>query len=206
MNLLDKIQTTLADLFASFSPQQALTVEQNIKKTLPSLDSPSHELLILMEDKNIKFDEFLADKCLPLLRFYLAPSAMQQEIFLSQTQLAELFSSIPVVEAYVLKQKIENTLHYLTIRGDNSVVAFPQSDNKLRITESAKLAQLQQSFNRTKTCDYLDCFYQLQAGKLQIVDSQQSFHQNMILYSELSPLQQLEAQALLKQNKSVASA
>jgi hypothetical protein len=204
MNLLDKIQATLADLFASFNPQQALIVAQNIEQTVPSLDSPAHELLILMEDKNIKFESFLADKCLPLLRFYLAPTAMQQDIFLSQSQLAQFFSSMPVVEAYVLKEKIEITQHNLQSRNNNSVVAFPHSDNTLQVTDSVKLAQLQKSFHSEKTCAYLNCFYQLQAGKLQLVDSQQSFHQNMILYSELSPLQQLEAQTLLKQNKNIA--
>lgn len=206
MNLLDKVQTTLISIFASFNPQQALIAEQNINSTLASLDNPAHELLILMDDKKIKFDEFLADKCLPLLRFYLAPAAIQQEIFLSPTQLMEFFSSIPVVEAYVLKEKINMTMCYLPVRGDRSVVAFPQSDNALRTTGAAKLAQLQQSFHSTQSCNYLDCFYQLQAGKLQIVDSQQSFHQNMILYSELSPLQQLEAQKLFKQNRRIASA
>jgi|GEM_PF-5997310 len=206
MSLFDKIQATLADIFSNFDSQQALTVKQNITEALPNLTAPAHQLLILMKDKNIKFDEFLADKCLPLLRFYLAPTAMQQAIFLSQSQLTQFFSLIPVVEAYVLKEKITLTLHLLERRDDSSVVPFPPSDDRLRIAESAKLKELQKSFHSTKTCAYLDCFYQLEAGKLQIADSQQNFHQNMILYSELSPLQQLEAQALVKQSKNVASA
>ncbi|MCG6199892.1 hypothetical protein [Psychromonas antarctica] len=154
MHLLDKIKTTLVDFFNSFDPQQAVMMAQNIQKKLVEPLSPAHQVLLLMDDKNIKLDDFSADKYLPLLHFYLPPIKMQQAIFLSQ----------------------------------------------------AKLAQLQQSFHSTKTCDYLDCFYQLQAGKLQVVNTQQSFHQNMILYSELSPLQQLEAQKLLKQKRNVASA
>lgn len=194
MHFAEKIQLTLDKLFAGFDAQQIATIDKDLKQILTLLDSSGHQVLILMQENNIKPDEFLADKCLPLIRFNLLPDKNQQKIFLSREKLNKLFTEIPTVEAYIFKSAIETALQKR------------KSDlQKVQSLLPPKVDHNKPSSGPTPP-RYLECFYQLQEGKLQIVDNQQEYQSGMLVYSELSPLQQLEAQRLCKESKKRASA
>ena len=179
MHLLMKIEATLDELFASFKVQQLSVVNDNLQQTLPLLDSSAHQLLTFMQEKEIEFNEFFADKCLPLTRFYLAPNEVQQQLFLSREELSKLFTEIPAVEAYVFKNKIEIALQKIKLKqtAKDPVIEFPNPQKALN-TESYTTAQGQQSLSKSpKNPKYLDYFYQLQDGNLVIANNQESsFH------------------------------
>jgi hypothetical protein len=166
-NQLDK-------LFTSFDAQPFAVVQRNVKQTINLLDSSGHQLLFFMQNKNIELDEFLADRCLPLIHFYLAPNQVQQQIFLSPEKLGKLFAEIPTIEAYLFKNAV---------------------------TLAVQKVQAKQ-----KEYKYLDCFYQIQEGNVQILDGLPGSQQFSLIYSELSPLQQLQAQKLCKKKSERISA
>lgn len=208
MNLPEKLQLTLDELFASFDVQKIIAVDQSLKQTLSILDSSAHQVLILMHEKKIKYDEFLTDKCLPLIRFYLAPGDVQEQTLLSAERLAALFAEIPAVEAFVLKnaiatavQKRKSTLQKLLNQPPAALkLAHPHKQPELHSVQ-----EVDRLLNSPQTPDYLDCFYQVQAGELRIADKQRS-EQPLLAYNELSPLQQLEAQRLCKRSRNRISA
>lgn len=208
MDLPEKLQLTLDELFASFDVQKIIAVDESLKQTLSILDSAAHQVLIFMHEKKIKYDEFLTDKCLPLIRFYLAPGEVQEQTLLSAERLAALFTEIPAVEAYVLKnaivmalQKRKSTLQKLL---NQSPAALKQAHSQKQY-ELHAVQETDSSLNSPQTPDYLDCFYQVQAGELRIVDKQYG-EQPLLVYNELSPLQQLEAQRLCKRSSNRISA
>lgn len=195
MHLSNKIEQVLEELFASLDRQQTASVQENLKQTIALLDSSGHRVLIFMHSKKINFDEFMADKCLPLIRFYLAPNKVQREIFLSQEKLGSLFAEIPTVEAFLFKNAITLALQKRKAAQEQAkavLTPFPTA------RKEANIMQEKEQFLLKKKSRHFDCFYHVQDGNLQILNNQQDSPEEVLIYRELSPLQQLEAQKLCK--------
>jgi hypothetical protein len=195
MHLSNKIQFTLDELFASFNVQQIALADKNISATYHCLDSSGHQLLTLMHDKKISYDEFLANRCLPLIRFYLAPINIQRETFLSEEKLMRLFNEIPTVEAYLFKKAMELALQYRKNMQHNTLpIAHLPVPNELSNPAHPKKAI------------YANHVYCIQSGYLEICDNPAIQQQNLLSYTDLSPLQQLEAQKICKEKYNLISA
>lgn len=203
-------QDSLDQLFVTFDDKELTIVTHNIKQTACLLQPLSMQLLTFMEEKAIKHDEFLAQICLPLSHFDLTTKQNKRQLFLSLEKLSALFTSLPTVEAYVFNKQVNIALKQASldkIKCHNKVLKFNSYSSS---TLPNKIQQVQQHLNEINTAGYVDCLYQLQAGHLQIVNQSPSacliYQQGMILYGELSPLQQLEAQKLFKKRSKKASA
>ena len=202
MHLSKKIQFTLDELFASFDLQQIAIIHEYIKETCHRLDLSGHKLLTLMHHKNISYDEFLSNRCLPLIRFYLAPLEIQQHTFLSREKLATLFSGLPTVEAYLFKNAMELALqHRKNIQ--SSTLSFPHLPNQ---NESTCLTRELSIAKHQPQSIYSERVYQIQEGNLEVIDNTTSQPQNVLSYADLSPLQQLEAQKICKEKYNLISA
>lgn len=208
MNFLLKNRETLALLFNSFSLQEIMQVNHNLNESWHLLITPPEQLLTAMNEKQVSIESFLGKKCLPLIRFYLAEQALQKETFLSTDLLAALFTSLPAVEAMVFKEQIYSA--QLSVQKNNHALSCLLSGEALQplpVDNSEAIVQLKKYQSASKQSlallsesdkQYLNCFYYLNAGDLFIVAEGQSVDSDMLLYSELSPLQQLQAQKLFK--------
>lgn len=195
-------QYSLDQLFIAFNNKELDIVNNNVKQTTCLLQSLSMQLLTFMEEKAIKHDEFLAVTCLPLSHFDAAAEQDQRQLFLSLEKLSALFTCLPAVEAYVFNKQINIALKKANLHQTKCKASVLKFNSYSSGTQSEKVQQVKKRLNGTNIADYSDCFYQLQAGHLQIInespDSHLIYQQGMILYGELSPLQQLEAQKLFK--------
>lgn len=211
MSFLLKNSDTLTQLFSTFSLQEVLIVNQNLHASWHLLVMPPSDLLLAMQKQQVSIEHFLGKKCLALIRFYLSESETQKKVFLSKPLLAKLFSSLPPVEATIFKQQIQKAQKTLqqTNQTLSSLLCSQDIPQQLSTVESVvrfdsylcnKTVPLSQSRQVDKS--YKNCFYYLQSGELQIVEGEQLVDNTMLLYSELSPLQQLQAQALFSRLKS----
>ena len=129
-------------------------------------------------------------------------------MFLSMELLAELFTSLPTVEAVIFKAQIHAA--QFSVQETNQALSLLLSSQDLdkRVEKRDPVVQ----FNHYQTSpkqsllllaeqekEYLNCFYYLQAGELYIA-SGENVDSDMLLYSELSPLQQLKAQQMFDQS------
>ncbi|PKF62626.1 hypothetical protein CW745_04175 [Psychromonas sp. psych-6C06] len=211
MSFLLKNRETLTQLFSTFSLQEVIMVNQNLSASWHLMTLPPAQIITAMQEKQVSIEQFLGKKCLPLIRFYLADKETQKALFLSEEQLSKLFISLPAVEAMVFKEQIQRA--QLAVKQTNQALASLLSTQE-QSCESLSMvsrkdpivqfnqyqAQQKQSLAKLAEADkqYLDCFYYLQGGELHIVAQRQELESNMLLYSELSPLQQLKAQELFK--------
>lgn len=216
MSILLQNRETLTRLFSSFSLQEILLVNQNLSHSWHLLLMPPAQLMAAMNEKQVSIEHFLGKKCLPLIRFYIADSQMQKQVFLSKTLLESLFTSLPAVEAMVFKGQIQSAQAsvQLTNQALSSLLAettqptyiervkpvvqiteyqTTSSFSNNNLSQKKNISQLSEADKR-----YLNCFYYLQAGELVIVADGSEVDADMLLYSELSPLQQLHAQKLFK--------
>jgi len=209
MSFLLKNRETLTCLFKTFNLQEILQVNQNLKQTWHLLNIPPPALLIAMEKEQVSIDTFLGNKCLPLIRFYLADRERQKAVFLSTDLLSALFVSLPAVEATIFKQQIQRA--QLTVQQANLAISLLLDNESLdteleKIDAVIQLNHYQKDKNKLvnkqddKLKNYLNCFYYLQAGELFVGESGKKIDNNLLLYSELSPLQQLQAQKLVTSN------
>lgn len=175
MSILLKNRDTLTLLFNTFTLQEMIEVNQNLNTSWHFLSIPTEKILTASNDNQVCIERFLEKKCLPLIRFYLAEEALQKEMFLSPELLATLFISLPSVEAMVFKGQIVS-----------AQANFQQTN---QTTNNPSLTLRDESEKK-----YLNYFYYLRAGELFIVADDGTVQSDMLLYSELSPLQQLQAQ------------
>lgn len=209
MSFILKNRETLVTLFKTFNLQEVLQVNRNLQQTWHHLNMPPSALLAAMEKQNVAIDTFLSNKCLPLIRFYLADQEWQKNIFLSTDLLVALFVSLPAVEATIFKQQIQraqlavqqtNLAISELLENDSLNAEVEKVDAVIQLNKYQKdKAQLLSKQDEQKK-KYLNCFYYLQAGELFINEVGQTVDNNLLLYSELSPLQQLQAQKLVTSN------
>lgn len=211
MSFLLKNKETLTQLFSTFSLREVLQVNQNLSASWHLLATPPEQLLVAMKAKQVEVEHFLGKKCLPLIRFYLADESQQKSLFLSMELLGELFTSLPAVEAVVFKDQIHAA--QLAVQESNQALSSLLSSQQLekRVDKRDPIVQLnhyqtspKQSLSLLAEQDkeYLNCFYYLQAGELYVAASGESIDSDMLLYSELSPLQQLKAQKMFQRTHS----
>ena len=211
MNILLKNRETLTHLFSTLSLSEVLSVNQNLNASWHLLALPPAQLLKAMKEKQVNIEHFLGSKCLPLVRFYLADQQSQKQVFLNAELLALLFTSLPAVEAIIFKGQIHKAQlavqhasqalssqlsdEYLTKKVEikDPVIVFNGFLSSNKFSAKKSLIQLQETEKQ-----YLNCFYYLKAGELFIAVEGESLDVDMLLYSELSPLQQLKAQKLFK--------
>ncbi|WP_022940230.1 hypothetical protein [Psychromonas hadalis] len=205
MSFLVKNRDTLTQLFSTFNLQEILLLNQNLNSSWHLLTSPPAQLLLAMKERQVNITCFLGKKCLPLIRFYLASQQSQKTTFLSMELLTTLFISLPAVEATVFKAQIQKAQYAL--QQTNQALSELLSGQVLKSSEKSKLVvqfNHYQSNNKPSLTQlaemdkkYLNCFYYLQAGDIFVVAEGQGIDVDMLLYSELSPLQQLKAQQLV---------
>ncbi|GLS89153.1 hypothetical protein GCM10007916_02200 [Psychromonas marina] len=203
MSYLLKNRTALIDLFTHFNLLEQQQVNQNLNSALPILMPPAEQLRAVLEKNNVGTEYFVSKQCLPLTRFYLAEKAQQKALLLSKERLADLFVSLPIVEATLFKQQIQ---HAQSAQQQREYPAHLLSANMTHIDKAESAVQFNhRQFNRVQPLDkycgsdrkYLNCFYYLQAGELFVVHETLTTETSLLLYSELSPLQQLQAQKLV---------
>ena len=216
MNILLKNRDTLTTLFATFSLQEVSLINRNLTASWEFLTLPPEQILQAMEEKQLNVELFLGKKCLPLIRFYLADKKQQKDTFLSKKLLFQLFINLPAVEAVVFKKQIRsaqrahlnaNQMPYSQLSGNRigkkSETKYPviqlngfQSNNNIHTKQSiSQLTEIDKP--------YLNCFYYLNAGELFLATEEATIDVDMLLYSELSPLQQLTAQKMFKLDREV---
>lgn len=205
MSFLLNNQETLTDLFKTFNLQEILVVNQNLRQSWHLLSLPPEQLLIAMEKQEVAIDTFLGKKCLPLIRFYLASEEDQKSLFLSIDLLGLLFISLPPVEAAIFKQQIQraqaavqktNQAISLLLENDGVCDHFERADPVIQLNQY-QTTKNQQSNKEDEVKQYLNLFYYLQAGELFVMVEGKTIDNDLLLYSELSPLQQLHAQKLV---------
>lgn len=211
MHILTKNKDTLSHLFTTFSLQEVFTVNQNLSESWDLLIMPPEEIIRVLEANKIAMESFLSTKCLLLSRFYLSESEQQKSVFLSKDELGKLFSGLPAVEAFVFKQQIiraldkakksnQAILDYLQGKAPSPeqppvlhLTDYPKKNDMLKIQRLNKLSENQN--------DFLECFYYLQDGELYISDNQTDSVHEVLMYDELSPVQQVAAQKLFQQTE-----
>lgn len=203
MNILLKNKEALIHVFANFSEQEFLEVNQNLIASWHLLKVPPTQLLNAMAVKNVDIELFLGKKCLPLVRFFLSDKASQKALFLSPQLLAELFMALPPVEAVIFKRLINKAqqLSKSLFSEANVQKRKEKVDLVIQFTDFQsrhKKSHTTESLNQLAEIEkqYLNCFYYLREGKLSVVPEGDSIDVDTLLYSELSPLQQLKAQKL----------
>ncbi|MCP4326577.1 MAG: hypothetical protein GY951_10730 [Psychromonas sp.] len=207
MSFLLKNRETLTLLFTTFSLQELLQVNKNLSAAWHLLTMPPEQLLNAMNAQQVNIEDFLGKKCLPLIRFYLADEKQQKAHFLSADKLAQLFTSLPAVEAVVFKEQIDAA--QLALQDSNQMLSALLVEEKLdkqvqKRHSIVKFKGRQATSKRSLSLlveddkEYMNCFYYLNGDELYIVAERQVLDADMLLYSELSPLQQLQAQKLFK--------
>ncbi|WP_354624726.1 hypothetical protein [Psychromonas sp. MME2] len=202
-HIMQKIEVTLITLFMSFDGQQLEISKQNIMASQRKLSDAVQQLLLFMQQKEIGYEPFLSSKCQPIIDFQDAPLAKQQALFLCADKLYDFFNRIPLVEAHVLNNKI-HTAQQIAQQNKQStqlqqthIVEFSHYKKPLSIAEVEKIINLKQFLESNDNESYRDYFYQLHQGELALVTDPNKYQKPMLLYSELSPLQQLTAQQLV---------
>jgi hypothetical protein len=206
MSILLKNRGTLTQLFADFSLQEASLVNQNLNTSWHLLASAPAQLLLAMKEKQVNIEIFLGKKCLPLIRFYLADKKQQKDTFLSANLLAQLFDSLPTVEAIVFKNQISNAQLVLPNASQKLSSQLSREQKvetvspvvQINSSKPSNIVHTRQLLNRLAETEkqYLNCFYYLNAGELFIAPEEETIDVDTLLYSELYPLQQLAAQKI----------
>lgn len=210
VEIIQKIEATLLALLATFNKQELTIINDNLKEVEDNLNDSVQQLLFFMQQKGLGYESFLSEKCQPIIDFYLAPFTRQQQLLLSQNGLNEFFASIPLVEAHVMHNKIKKAQksaadHKQRLLPDQtSILEFSDYQKPLNDMDREKITQLKQFLSTADNEGYMDHFYQLKQGELTIVTHRQGYNKQMLLYSELSPLQQLIAQQLFTQKQKKA--
>lgn len=210
VEIIEKIEATLMALLATFNRQELSIIDTNLKEVEDNLNDSVQQLLFFMHQKGLGYESFLSEKCQPIIDFYLAPLSVQQQFLLSQNSLNEFFACIPLVEAHVIHNKIKKA-HKNTSKNkprkfpeQTSIVKFSHYQKPLSDIDIKKVAQLKQFLSTADNEGYMNYFYQLNQGELSIISNRQGYNKQMLLYSELSPLQQLIAQQLFAQKQKKA--
>jgi len=218
MSILLKKSQYLMTLFNSLSYQDKLIIDKNIDYTVYLLKVASKKTRQLMAEQNVPIEDLLADKCLPLTRFYLSDEHSQIACFLNSERLALFFSALPMAEATIFKQYLMRAKRSLTlperqIQQSPGVGEFrffsPASDaydeGYQQLTYLQSLQNLIKVVSSDSQIDYKALFYDLQSFKKsngQIETKFLVYHEyqdNLLFYSELSPLWQLKAQQLFSE-------
>jgi len=205
MSILLKNRDTLTELFNTFSLQDILQVNKNLDISWKLLATPPKQLLDAMKMKQVNIECFLGKKCLPLIRFYLADKQQQKSIFLSSELLGQLFVSLPAVEASIFKGQVQRA--QLAVQQTNQALSsllcsqdltaqLNKSDAVVHLNHYQSNGKQSLSLLAEQDKEYLNCFYYQQAGELFIAKTGEVIDSDMLLYSELSPLQQLKAQQM----------
>lgn len=210
VEIIEKIEATLMALLATFNRQELSIIDTNLKEVEDNLNDSVQQLLFFMHQKGLGYESFLSEKCQPIIDFYLAPLTMQQQLLLSQNRLNDFFASIPLVEAHVIHNKIKKAQKKSAeqkqrlLPDQTSILEFSHYQKPLGDMDKEKITQLKQFLSTADNEGYMDHFYQLKQGELSIVSNRQAYNKQMLLYSELSPLQQLIAQQLFTQKQKKA--
>lgn len=205
MNILLKNKKTLIKLFATFSEQELLSVNQNLIASWHLLSLPPTKLLNAMDAEQVDIELFLGNKCLPLVRFYLSDTQTQKALFLSTELLSQLFIALPAVEAVIFKRlicKAQEVSESLS-KEANTLKKMEKVDLVIKFTDfkaNNRRSHTRESLTELAETEkqYLNCFFYLREGNVEIVPEGNPIDIDTLLYSELSPLQQLKAQKLFK--------
>lgn len=214
MSIILKKSQHFVGLFKSLNLQDKVLINKNIEETEHLLKTVSEKVRKLMSEQNVHVEDLLAEKCMVLIRFYLADSATQLEYFLDKKMLAAFFQSLPMAEATILKQHLSYARASLSLPNselqdamasegllDNDEVDNVVDFEKERVQQHylLKLQRLSEKTQQVKEADYETCYYELneeQGGLVAHIE----FKQGYLLYCELSPLMQIKAQKLIKES------
>ncbi len=200
-------------LFSDLSCHDNAIINKNIDDTLYLLKVVSTKTRQLMAEQNVPIEDLLADKCLPLTRFYLSDEHSQLAYFLNSERLALFFSALPMAEATIFQQYVIRAKKSLILperqpsSGVEDLTYFSTSfeeDNEgyHQLTYLQSLQNLVKVVSVNSEVDYKALFYDLQSFKKSNgkIDTRllvyPEYQYNLLFYCELSPLWQLKAQQL----------
>ncbi|MBB1271937.1 hypothetical protein [Psychromonas sp. SR45-3] len=213
MSILLKKSQYLMTLFSDLSRHDNAIINKNIDDTLYLLKVVSTKTRQLMAEQNVPIEDLLADKCLPLTRFYLSDEHSQLAYFLNSERLALFFSALPMAEATIFQQYVIRAKKSLILperqpsSGVEDLTYFSTSfeeDNEgyHQLTYLQSLQNLVKVVSANSEVDYKALFYDLQSFKKSNgkIDTRLlvylEYQDNLLFYCELSPLWQLKAQQL----------
>ena len=215
MSILLKKSQYLMTLFSDLSYQDNVIINKNINDTVYLLKVASTKTRQLMAEQNVPIEDLLADKCLPLTRFYLSDEQTQIAYFLNSERLALFFSALPMAEATIFQQYVIRAKNSLILperqlqqsSGVGDVTSFSLTSDEYdegyqQLTYLQSLQNLIKVVNVETEVGYKGLFYSLQSLKSssEEVDTRllvySEYQENLLFYCELSPLWQLKAQQL----------
>jgi len=215
MSILLKKSQYLMTLFSDLSYQDNVIINKNINDTVYLLKVASTKTRQLMAEQNVPIEDLLADKCLPLTRFYLSDEQTQIAYFLNSERLALFFSALPMAEATIFQQYVIRAKNSLILperqlqqsSGVGDVTSFSLTSDEYdegyqQLTYLQSLQNLIKVVNVETEVGYKALFYSLQSLKnsSEEVDTRllvyAEYQENLLFYCELSPLWQLKAQQL----------
>lgn len=214
MSIILKKSKHLVELFKSLNMQDSVLINKNIEETEHLLKTVSDKVRKLMSEQNVHVEDLLAEKCMVLIRFYLADEATQLEYFLDKKMLAAFFQSLPMAEATIFKQHLTYARATLSIP-DSDLQSVMESEGLLnqatqdnvvdfekeRVQQHylLKLQRLSEKTQETKEADYEACYYEILEGENNLVVHTE-YKKGYQLYCELTPLMQIKAQKLIKES------
>ncbi|MDA7747240.1 hypothetical protein N8878_07925 [Psychromonas sp.] len=227
MSLLLKKLQYLTTLFKNVSAKDAYIINKNINDTEHLLKLPTSNVRRVMAEQKVQMESLLAEKCIPLTRFYLADEKKQLQYFLHSERLAAFFMDLPMAEATIFKHQLtqaQATLPLLDIESQASLtfdelnqqeqalaldVGHSDVDNIVEFkigyeqqTYLQKLKNLAGIIDSPVEREYESSFYEIELNekdeKNLLVYA--DYHDGCMLYCELSPLMQIKAQQAFKAN------
>ena len=226
MSLILKKSQHLMVLFKSLTLCETLIVNKNINETEYLLKVPSKKVRQLMAEQNVFIEDFLADRCVALTRFYLSDDKTQRKYFLNSERLALFFTELAMAEATIFKQHLkrakdslilpditlqnlfeyEGTIHLLNTEYETRLDITDVKTGYQQQTYLQNLQNLAANINYGEEKDYKSCFYELQVTEndkakglsCSTLIPKFKYKDGLIFYCELTPLLQLKAQQLFK--------